>query len=365
MNRRSFLAGASAGLMLKLMGADRLRADDIPPDVQKCIDKGLDWLAKTQKADGRWEGNQGQYATAMTGLAGMAMLMEGSTLREGKYAPNIRKAIQWCKDVTKQDGTIAGDGAGARGMGGNYSIHGHGFGLLFMASAYGEDQDERQRKELEEVLTRAVDFSFRAQSRNGGWFYSASKDSDEGSTTVTQMQALRACRNAGIKVPTEVITNGQKYLKEKCTGPNGGIYYSPQSRDERPALTAAAVICGFSAGDYDDKHVKQWLKFCQQRIGPLGGGRQGHDEYTHYYFAQALYSLGETRFAELFPGTAPEQCLTWGKYRKAMFDQLVKSQAGDGSWTAGSSQWIGPVYVTSIYLTILQLDKGTLPIYMR
>ena len=45
-----------------------------------------------------------------------------------------------------------------------------------------------------------------------------------------------------------------------------------------------------------------------------------------------------------------------------MFDQILKSQSADGSW-AGS--YIGAHFTTCVYLTILQLDNGTLPIYAR
>ena len=44
---------------------------------------------RTEQADGHWEANGGQYPTTMTALAGMALLMEGSTIREGKYSQNI------------------------------------------------------------------------------------------------------------------------------------------------------------------------------------------------------------------------------------------------------------------------------------
>src|SRR5256885_2066305 len=61
------------------------RADDIPGEYRKAVAKGLEWLAKTQHRDGHWEANGGQYPTTMTALGGMAMLMEGSTLRDGRY----------------------------------------------------------------------------------------------------------------------------------------------------------------------------------------------------------------------------------------------------------------------------------------
>ena len=57
---------------------------------------------------------------------------------------------------------------------------------------------------------------------------------------------------------------------------------------------------------------------------------------------------------------------TWSKYRKATGDYLVRIQNEHGSWT-GSQNWghIGPVCASAIALTILQLDKGTLPIYQK
>ena len=113
--------------------------------------------------------------------------------------------------------------------------------------------------------------------------------------------------------------------------------------DGRPALTAAAIACGFSAGDYNSPLVKKWFKFCQQNLaGGLGGGRFGHDEYTHYYYSQAVYILGEDGYGKLFPDSDKEERLTWTKYRKATFDNLVRTPgrptaAGAAAMSAPSS----------------------------
>ena len=75
-----------------------------------------------------------------------------------------------------------------------------------------------------------------------------------------------------------------------------------------------------------------------------------------------IYCLGEDGYARMFPDSRPEDRLTWSKYRKEFFEFLVNKQNPDGSWTGTP---IGQVYTTCCYLTILQLDKGTLPIYQR
>jgi hypothetical protein len=83
----------------------------------------------------------------------------------------------------------------------------------------------------------------------------------------------------------------------------------------------------------------------------------------HYYYGQALYVLGDEGYAKLFPEDKnTKDHLNWSKYRKEMHKFLLGSQAGDGSWGGG---YIGSHFATCIYLTILQLDLGTLPIYQR
>src|SRR5262249_51170691 len=145
-----------------------------------------------------------------------------------------------------------------------------------------EEDEMDRRKRLEDVLTRAVQFTAKAQTRRkgsktskdcGGWYYTSNLEghgSDEGSVTITQLQALRAARNAGISVPKETIDKAVAYLEE-CTNDDGGVIYSLSRghRDTgRPALTAAAISCGFSAGDYSSPAVKKWLQYCQRSIQP-------------------------------------------------------------------------------------------------
>lgn len=50
-------------------------------EIESAIEKGLEYLKKTQAPDGHWEAQGGQYPTTLTALAGMAFLMEGSTLK--------------------------------------------------------------------------------------------------------------------------------------------------------------------------------------------------------------------------------------------------------------------------------------------
>jgi hypothetical protein len=371
--KRSLVVGVAAGLVLSGLAVPKVRGDQVPKEYRATIKKGLEWLAKEQKKDGHWSANGDNYPVAMTGLAGLALLMEGSTIRQGRYADNIARATEWLmeNERTRNNGLISNPnhpGEQARYM------YGHGFGMLFLACVYGDEEDKGRRRKLKGILTRAVKFTGEAQSTQGGWYYTSAKDGhdmDEGSVTITQLQGLRACRNAGIHVPKEIIEKAKKYLKRATTA-NGGVVYSlgrggmgAPIGGERPALTAAAIACGFSAGEYRDEYVKKWLKYCKTAI-PIGqSARIGHDEYTHFYYAQAMYMLGEKGWGKLFPKDAKKDWLTWSKYRKEMFAFLKETQSSNGSWNRGGGWSIGTIYSTSVYLVMLQLDKGTLPIFQR
>jgi hypothetical protein len=358
------------------------KKDDIKKRVEEAVEKGLEWLKRTQAQDGHWEAQGQMYPTTMTALAAMCFLMEGSTLKEGKYSDQIQKAVNWFLASNRQNangllGDIRNQTESARYM------YGHGFGTMFLASVYGEEEDKDQREKLEKALKKAVEFIGKAQTSKkhrkpegkevdvGGWGYVSAADGnqfDEGSVTITQVQALRAARNAGIPVPKETIDKAVAYL-EACTTPRGGVIYSyagsngnAMSGQERAPITAAAVSCSFGAGQYKGELAKKWVKFCKDNI-QFAKGRLNHDEYQSYYFSQFVYVLGDDRYGDMFPKEDKSTWLTWSKYKDAMYPYLVDSQdKSSGAWTSG---YIGQVFSTSVNLTILQLEKGILPIYQR
>lgn len=322
----------------------KLRPDYITPEAERSIAKGLEYLAKTQARDGSWRtgGSSGSYPCSMTALAGLALLASGSTPLEGPYAVHIQKATDFLLSSATESGLICKMSEEQR------SMYGHGFSMFFLGQVYGMGVDENTQRRIKRVLTNAIQLTGKSQSSAGGWLYEPDSNGDEGSVTITQIQGLRSCKNAGIKVPKEIITKACEYIA-KCANADGGIAYSLNSRGaSRPAITAAAVATVYNAGQYDNPVAVKALEYILKNKD-LTNGRfnDGHGFYEMFYLAQAMYLSSEANWKLYFPNT---------------LNTLVKTQEGDGHW---KGDYVGDVYGTSIALIVMQLPYQYLPVLQR
>ncbi len=227
-------------------------------------------------------------------------------------------------------------------------MHGHGFALMYLASVYGMLTKESLRDATKAAVIAGVELTSRGQSSAGGWTYIPGSG-DEGSVTVTQVQALRAAHNSGFLVPRGTIDEAVRYI-ERCSTPEGGIMYSLGSGGgARLSISAAAVATLYNAGEYDAPVAKRCLDYVWDRF--QGGDRwnkDGHGFYCQLYAAQAFYLSGDEY---------------WDKYFPDVRDLLITRQSkADGSWDGDG---IGKTYGTAIALIILQLPYKFLPVYQR
>ena len=280
----------------------------------------------------------------MTALAGMAFLAHGNTTTRGQYAPQVKNTTDYLLKCTTRSGLITGPG-GESGQ----PMYGHGFSLMYLASVYGTLTKASRRARAKRVITAAVNLTSRGQSRYGGWTYTPG-GGDEGSVTITQVQALRAAHNAGFEIPRGTIEEAIRYI-ERCSTAEGGIVYSLGSGGgPQLAISAAGAATLYNAGQYDSPVAERcleyvWKQFRKSKSWDKGGW--GHNFYTHLYGSQAFYLAGDKYWDAYFPNTR---------------DQILKLQNKDGSWDGDG---IGRTYGTAIATVILQLPYKYLPIYQR
>ena len=300
--------------------------------LDRSVKRGLDYLARTQKPNGSWQGQNGQ-PSGVVGLAMLAFLAHGEMPDEGQYGHVIRRAVDFIVRSQQSNGLLQERGGSA--------MYSHGFATLALAEVYGLIDDPRVGPALKKAVGLIV--SSQAQNPMKAWRYSVnSRDAD---TTVSgaQMLALRAAANAGIEVPIEAIKGGVGFYK-RCFCPGGGFGYT-NARSPNHARSGIGLLVLSLSGEYRSAEAKATADWLYSR-GPINQG-DGYFFYASYYCSQAMYQAGGKY---------------WRQWNETMVPVLIAMQQPDGSWPAKSG---GPVCDTAFALLSLEINYNFLPIYQR
>lgn len=320
----------------KTSPSEKSPAELITPDTQRAVDRGLAYLARRQIRSGKLKGAFGPtgYAggVAVTGLAGLAYMCGGNPPGQGEYGENVDMCVEFLLNNTRSTGYIAVPS-------GHDNMYGHGFATLFLSEVYGMSQEE----EVGEKLRGAVELICKTQNNQGGWRYQPRKSDADLSITICQIMALRAARDAGIHVPDEVREKCIQYVK-RSQNTDGGFRYTIGGGGSTFPLTGAGLVSLYSAGIYDGPEISKGLKHLMTYL-PGKGRSSSYYFYGHYYAVQAMWHAGGSH---------------WDQWYPAIRNELLKTQAGDGSWT--DSQ-VGPEFGTAMACIILQMPNNFVPVF--
>ncbi len=312
-------------------------AELVTPATDEAIQKGLAWLATQQNDDGSFGSGAYRGNIAVTSLAAIAFMANGSTPGRGPYGIQVEKALAYVLDNTSPSGFISVPNAATHGP-----MYSHGFGCLFLAEAYGMTHRPEIREKLEKSVRLIVD----TQNGEGGWRYQPVRNDADLSVTICQINALRAARNAGIYVPKDTVEACIRYVKQ-AQNPDGGFKYMLQGGGSAFPRSAAGVVALQSAGMYEGEEIEKAVAYLKQFVPDVKfGPRYSHYFYGHYYAAQAFWIRGGE---------------DWGQWYSAIRDELLNKQAAEGFW----SDSIGNEYGTAMALIVLQMPNNFLPIFQR
>ncbi|TAH37893.1 MAG: prenyltransferase [Planctomycetota bacterium] len=329
-------------------------------------ERGLQWLAAHQLADGSWTGDVGYKLqdgyevwqrnsehVGVTALAGMAFLAGGHVPDRGPYGPVVARAADFILQHVQDNGYISFN---------ETRMYSHAFATLFLAEMHGMTA----RRDVREALQKAVNLIVGSQNQEGGWRYQPNVADADMSVTVCQVVALRAARNIGIQVPASTIDRAVSYVKRSAVredeprshwtpNPVGSFRYQPTS-DSRAsfALTAAGIVTLHGAGVYADEDIERGLEYLESDLrnfshetGIAAGGHYFF-YYGHYYAVQAFHMAGGRRYRNYF---------------ESVEQTLLRMQKDDGSWPNN----VGPgrAFGTAVACLILQIPREYLPIFQR
>lgn len=302
--------------------------DPIPPEIEAAYVRGLNYLVRTQGADGGWSQTGGESGPGITGLALLAILAHGEDPNHGPYAKTVQRAVE--NLLKSQDAKTGYLG---------HSMYHHGFATLALAEAYGAVRNPK----LGPALRKAVDLILTSQKLNphGGWRYSPNASDADTTVSGAQMVALFAARNAGIAVPDEAIKRGLEYYRS-CQEANGGIGYTSPGGGNVTRTAIGALVAALAKRKDTHLFNNAWNYLKTDR-----GGRDGsYYFYTLYYQAQALFQ---------------SDMQEWRMWNDQNFRELASVQGADGAWTGQ----FGSGFCTSAALLSMALNYRFLPIYER
>ncbi len=373
MNRALILA-----LALLVMPASAQTGSDITPESVAAVDRALAYLADRQNDDGSWNGdigyklNQDYRVTSntaahpgVTALAGMAFLAAGNLPDRGRYGEVIANATNYILARVSDEGFISDNGT---------RMYSHAFATLFLAEVYGMSHN----REFKDKLQASVDYIVEAQNAEGSWRYLPFAVESDMSITVCQLNALRAARNVGIRVPASTIHRAANYVADSYVGEDqqymwrgegyydlgrGSFRYQAQRYTRSSfALTAAGLAAMHNAGLHGNEIIDaktlrsidldESVDFLRLHYDWVSGDSQWKFHYFywygHYYATQALYVMG---------GAA------WNWYYPQIRDEIVESQNASGAFP--NTEGPGEPFSTAVGALILSLPYGYLPIFQR
>ena len=305
--------------------------------IRESVDRGLTALAAMQVEDGSF--GTGRYAqhAGVSALAGLAFMADGNLPDRGRWAPRVRRLVDFLLSHVQPSGLIAATTS-------HGPMYGHGFATLLLAEVYGSSHRD---DDVRDALTRAIDLIVQTQNDAGGWRYQPVPADADISVTICQVMALRSARNAGIGVPRETIDRAVSYVR-RCQNEDGGFRYMLRDGPGAWPRTAAGVATLHYAGIYEDEAIERGLDWLLTNATPgTGIARQSHWYYGQYYAVQAMHQAGGDR---------------WSAWWPAARSTLIERQSMNGAWV---DPHVGAAYGTAMALITLQLPEGLLPILQR
>lgn len=347
---RSLLITAVCALGLKAAPASiQVRNESLRHEVERAIDRGVDWLVKSQNAEGWWSTTD---QPAVTALALVAL----NPKKGEKLAPTFSRGYAFLEKHIQPDGSICNPEKGMV----NYNTS---IGLMAFA-ARGEDADvEKIRKARRYLVGTQIDMGEKGRldtPYDGGIGYSSRVDFSDLANTVSALEALYVSERYAADAPNEPKLNfeavrhfiqscqnlpshnKEPWVSKDANDLGGFIYHPGRSNagtnsfpDGRIALRSYGSISYagllsyiYADVDKEDPRVKgvvKWLDAHYTLEENPGMGPQGLYYYYHM-LAKALSAAGVESIA--------------GKsWREALALKLLNLQKDDGSWQNENNRW--------------------------
>jgi len=342
----------------------------VPPatdkEVQKSLEKALDFLASKQTEAGDFFGYYNKHA-GITGLALMAFV--GADCVPKNYTSNIINATDFIKSQYSPSSDYE-PGSKKQALEGGLigqanPMYEHGIATIALTETLIDTND----LSLEPIIEDAIQLIIRAQNTEnkpeflkgpispdsehyGGWRYKPDSVDSDLSVSGWPILALKAALNAGFTVPEWSLQKAVEFLGACYDESDGSFGYMAGGSGESCVRAGIGALCLQLIGNANDPCIPPALRFMQNNppIWNKEDPGSGYPFYYWYYGTRAMLNEGGE---------------DWQIWKDWMCRLLVDNQSGDGSWNGNQNEKNRPIYTTALGALMLELCCGHLPIYMR
>jgi len=176
-----------------------------------------------------------QADCGITGLAMLSFLASGHSHLEGGYQQEVQKGLEFLVRSQKSNGDLSGN---ARMFARMYC---HSMSLLALSEGLAMTGDKR----LLAAVQRGVDYTVASQNRrDGGWRYQPGDPGDM-SQFGWQVLALHSAKLGGASIPSKSFKAMDKFLDSCTSGVGGGLASYKPNQGPSTTMTAEALMCRY------------------------------------------------------------------------------------------------------------------------
>lgn len=315
----------------------------LTPETQRSIDKGYDWLVKNQNRDGSWGCMLNQApSTAVTSLAVLSLMAEGSTPSRGQFQKPIGKGLRYVLGVAHENGSITANDVTGLGL-----LYDHACSTLLLAELFGMDPAAKRDKEIRDKLVAAIRYIGTVQNADGGFGSNVGGTSDL-PITAMMWTAVRAAHSAGVDTDRVDLARLLAFVKN-CQKSNGTFdQYAGNDSGQMFYPTTAGLRVLVGIGEGDQKKVREGCEWMiERRIGADYGGQISEWDYAGAFFAIQAVFHDRPFFDRWYP---------------KMRDLLREIQNPPGFWSIQYCTCCR-AYATAVALILLQSPRKLLPMF--
>ncbi len=334
--------------------------------LENAVTYGLDWLSKHQDEDGRWDcanfmkhDKEGEPCTGpgnsvndvgVTGLALIAFLGDGNTMKQGPHRKVVQKGVRWLLEQQQENGLIGTNSSQSY-------AYSHAIATVALCEAYGLSE----HRPLKKPAQAAISYIANARNPYGVWRYQPRENDGDTSITGWMVQALLSGRAFQLQIDDAALKTALVFLDSVTDPVTGSAGYTKAGEgssrnaamiDRFPAaktesLTAVALLCRHLLHQKPTE-VPVMAAAAKTLVAkpPVWNPADGSiDMYYWYYASYALYQHGGKE---------------WEQWGRKMTDAVVRTQVAKGN---ASGSWDpvdawgedgGRVYSTAMMVLCLE-----------